>query len=271
MAPRHILRRLPEALASAVLLLAMALAAPAARALTEAEVGAKLDTILMLMVVDDKGQPRALKLNVDGRSLNAYLGAMSISAADAITAGKSYGLSPQEAAALRFAPVSLARFNMLLEPLLKAEPQDVGVIAPDPDQIPAAEKLLIAQKVAPDEARRIAALQPMVFCPEPGLLVSFNEGPDKSKSFVPCSTEAAFVEGIVQRSIKESTKIASLKPRVLAIPLNGFIAFLRKEPEAKVGQLRVLSSGRMVTLIQEITRQRSAPAVQPAAPSTRQP
>lgn len=261
--PARSLRRFPSVLASAALLLSTALLAPAARALPEAEVTNKLDTILMLMVVDDKGQPRALKLNLDGRVVNGYLGGMSIRAADGIVAGQSYGLSSKEAASLRFAPVSLARFNLLLEPLLKAQPQDVAVIAPDPDQIPAAEKLLIAQNVAADQARTVAALQPMVFCPEPALLVSVNDGPEKGKQFVPCSTDAAFVEDIVLRSIKESPQIAALKPRVLAIPLNGFIDFLRKEPEAKVGQLRVLPSSRMVTLIQEINRRGSSSAPQP--------
>ena len=269
--PARLIRQFSASLATASLLLSTSLLAPAARALPEAEVTNKLDTILMLMVVDDKGQPRALKLTVDGRVVTGYLGGMSISAADAIAAGKSYGLSSKEAASLRFAPVSLARFNLLLEPLLKAQPQDVAVIAPDPDQIPAAETLLMAQNVPADQARSVAALQPMVFCPEPALLVSVNEGPEKGKQFVPCSTDAAFVEGIVQRSIKESAQIAALKPRVLAIPLNGFIAFLRKEPEAKVGQLRVLPSSRMAALIQEITRPRSAATPQPAAPQPRLP
>ncbi|MBM5801551.1 MAG: hypothetical protein FJ050_01545 [Cyanobacteria bacterium M_surface_7_m2_040] len=49
--------------------------------------------------------------------------------------------------ALRFAPLSLARFNQLLAPLLQANPSRLGVIAPDPAQVATAEKLLIAQKV----------------------------------------------------------------------------------------------------------------------------
>jgi carboxylesterase type B len=97
----------------------------------------------------------------------------------------------------------------------------------------------------------------MVFCPEPGLLVTMNEGPDKGKQFVPCATEADFVEGIVKRAAKESPQMAKNQPRVVAIPLNAFIAYLRKEPADKVGQLRVVPSGRMVSLIQKLDQQKS--------------
>ena len=241
----------------------------ASHALPEAQVSEKLDTILMLMAVDDKGAPAAVKATIDNKSADAYLAAISIAAAEEITAGKRYGLKPQVAKALRFAPVSLARFNQLLAPLLQANPKRVGVIAPDPSQTAIAEKLLIAQKVPAKQAAQIAALQPMIFCPEPGLLVSSNDGPDKGKQFVPCATEADFVEGIVQRAIKESPQIAATKPKVVAIPLNSFITFLRNEPESKAGQLRVVPSGRMVNLIQQISRQQqpgaaSSPAAKPA-------
>jgi len=240
--------------------LASATLAPAvARALPEAQVSEKLDTILMLMAVDDKGAPTVVKATIDNKAADAYLAAISIAAAEEITAGKRYGLKPAAAKALRFAPVSLARFNQLLAPLLQANPKRVGVIAPDPAQTAIAEKLLIAQKVPADQAARIAALQPMVFCPEPGLLVSSNEGPDKGKQFVPCATEAEFVEGIVQRAIKESPQIAATNPKVVAIPLNSFITFLRNEPESKAGQLRVVPSGRLVNLIQQISRQQQQP------------
>ena len=252
---------------AALLLGGLGLTAPApAWALPEAEVSAKLDTILLLMAVNDKGQPRPVPAKVDGRTVNAYLAAISIAAAEEITAGKRYGLDASTAKGLRFAPVSLARFNLLLAPLLKAKPKDLGVIAPDPAQVAVAEKLLVAQNVPAAQASQVAALQPMIFCPEPGLLVSSNEGPDKGKQFVPCATEAEFVEGIVQRAIKESPQIAATKPKVVAIPLNSFITFLRNEPEAKAGQLRVVPSGRMVNLIQQISKQQSAgPAPAPAA------
>ena len=249
------LRRL-AALLGGVLLAATAPALPA-RALSEAEVSAKLDTILLLMAVDDKGQPRAVPATIDNRSVQAYLAAISIPAAEQINAGQRYGLSPDVAKSLRFSPVSLARFNQLLAPLLQKNPNQLGVIAPDPSQTAAAEKLLIAQKVPPAQAREIAALQPMVFCPEPGLLVSMNEGPDKGKQFVPCATEADFVQGIVQRATQESPELAKSKPRVVAIPLNAFITYLRQEPAEKVGQLRVVPSGRMVSLIQQLDKEQS--------------
>jgi carboxylesterase type B len=110
----------------------------------------------------------------------------------------------------------------------------------------------------------VAALQPMIFCPEPGLLVSANEGPNKDKQFVPCATEAEFVQGIVERAIKESPQIAATKPKVVAIPLNSFITFLRNEPESRAGQLQVVPSGRMVNLIQQIGRQQSTTPAKPA-------
>ena len=231
-----------------------------ALALPQAEVSAKLDTILMLMAVDDKGAPAAVKASIDGKALDTYLGAFSIAAAEEITAGNRYSLDPAVAKKLRFAPVSLARFNVLLATLLKANPKRVGVIAPDPAQQQVALELLVAQKVPAAQATKVAALQPMIFCPEPGLLVSRNNGPDKGKQFVPCATEAEFVQGIVQRAVKQSPQIAAIKPRVVAVPLNSFINFLRNEPEERAGQLRVVPSGRMVNLIQQISRQQTAPA-----------
>jgi len=267
---RSVLRSVAGALSGPALLLVVgwALMAPA-RALPDAEVSAKLDTVLLLMAVNDKGQPRAVPAKVDGRSVNAYFAAISIAAAEAITAGKRYGLEPSTAKGLRFAPVSLARFNLLLAPLLKANPKDLGVIAPDPTQVAIAERMLVAQKVPAAQAKQVASLQPMIFCPEPGLLVSSNEGPEKGKQFVPCATEAEFVESILKRAIKESSQIAATKPKVVAIPLNRFIAFLRNEPASRVGQLRVVPSGRLVNLIQQISRQqagmRDQPAISPAA------
>ena len=239
-----------------MLLEVSALIAPAS-ALPEPEVSAKLDTILLLMAVGDNGQPRAVRATVDGRSVDAYLAAISIAAAEAITAGQRFGLDAATAKGLRFAPVSLARFTMVLAPLLKANPKRVGVIAPDPAQQTLAQKLLIAQKVPDAQAAQVAALQPMIFCPEPGLLVSSNDGPDKGKPFVPCATEAEFVQGIVERAIKESPQIAATRPRVVAIPLNNFISFLRNEPDARAGQLRVVPSGRLVSLIQQISRRKT--------------
>ena len=237
----------------------------AALALPESQVSEKLDTILMLMAVNDKGLPVAVKASIDGKVTDAYLAAISIAAAEEITAGKRYGLDAATAKGLRFAPVSLARFNVVLAPLLEANPKRVGVIAPDPAQQKTAQELLTAQKVPAAQAAQVAALQPMIFCPEPGLLVSSNDGPDKGKQFVPCATEAEFVQAIVQRAIKESPQIATIKPRVVAIPLNSFITFLRNEPEDRAGQLRVVPSGRMVNLIQQISRQQPSKPVKPAA------
>ena len=250
---------------AAALLLAGAGLPPAARALPEAEVGAKLDTILLLMAVDDNGQPRAVNTTVDGRAVKAYLAAISIAGAEEITAGKLYGLSKPVASGLRFAPVSLARFNQLLAPLLQKNPNDLGVIAPDPAQRAAAEQMLIAQQVPAAQAKQIATLQPMVFCPEPGLLVSSNDGPDKGRQFVPCATEADFVQSIVDRAKTESPQLAKSNPRVVAIPLNAFITYLRQEPADKVGQLRVVPSGRMVSLIQQLNQ--SQQSTKPSKPA----
>ena len=234
-----------------------------AQGLPEAEVTAKLDTILMLMAVDDKGQPRPVEATIDGRKVQAYIAAISISGAEEVTAGKLYGLNQQVASGLRFAPVSLARFNLLLAPLLQQNPKDLGVITPDPAQRAVAEQLLIAQKVPAAQAKQIANLQPMVFCPEPGLLVSSNEGPDKGRQFVPCATEADFVQSIVDRAKTESPQIAKSNPRVVAIPLNAFITYLRQEPAERVTQLKVVPSGRMVSLIQQLNKPQPSPSPVP--------
>ena len=251
-------------------LLAAALAVPLiphiAQALPEAEVTTKIDSILMLMSVDSQGKPRAVQATVDGKQVRAYLAAMSVAAAEEITAGKRFAVPKTEASSLRFAPVSLAKFNQLLAPLLKTNPKDVGVIAPDPTQINEAEKLLVAQKIPTAQAKQIANQQPMVFCPEPGLLVSVNEGPEKGKQFVPCSTEYSFVNSIVQRGIKESPQLAKSNPRVVAIPLNAFINYLRKEPAERVGQLRVVPSGGLVEVVQRLNNQ-NKPATAGSTPA----
>jgi hypothetical protein len=97
-------------------------------ALPEAEVITRIDSILMLMSVDAEGKPRAFKATVDGRQVNAYLAAVSVAAAEDIAAGRRFSLPKEEISSLRFAPVSLARFNEVLAPLLKSNSSDIGVI-----------------------------------------------------------------------------------------------------------------------------------------------
>lgn len=264
----HHLQRFATALIGSLIFGATAIAAPSSQALSESEVSAKLDSILLLMAVDDQGKPRAVTATIDGRRVSAYLAAISIPAAEAINAGQRYGIKPEVAKSLRFTPVSLARFNQILAPLLQQNPADLGVIAPDPGKATVAERLLIQQKVPADQARQIASLQPMVFCPEPGLLVSSNDGPNKGQQFIPCSTEADFVQSIVDRAKQESTSLAKMNPRVVAIPLNAFINYLRQESAEKVGQLRVVPSGRMVSLIQELDKQQTQSKTNPEAQKT---
>lgn len=264
----------------AALLLAMAALAPAlmpwsARALTDNEVEAKLDSVLMLMSVDQKGQPRAVTATINGQSVQAYLAAMSIAAAEEIQAGKRFAVAKEELPSLRFAPVSLSRFNQLLAPLLQKQPKEVGAIAPDPGQIDRTALLLKDQNIPEDKARLIAGQQPMVFCPVPGLLVTNNKGSGDNKPFIPCATDLTVVDAIVQRGIKESPKLAEAKPKVVAIPLNNFITYLRQEPAARVGQLRILPDSRLAKLVVELNtkakaatpttrpNRRSAPAAQP--------
>lgn len=234
-------------------------------ALPEAEVITRIDSILMLMSVDAQGKPRAFKATVDGRQVNAYLAAISVAAAEEITAGRRFSLSKEEVSALRFAPVSLAKYNELLAPLLKSQPSDIGVIAPDPTQVSEVEKLLVAQKIPAGQAKMMANQQPMVFCPEPGLLVSVNRGPEKGKQFVPCSTDFRFVDSIVQRGVKESPRLSKLKPRVVAIPLNVFVNYLRQSPSERVAQLRVVPSGPIVELVKRL-KQQGGPVINPVNP-----
>lgn len=252
---------------TALMLATAALASPlmptSALALTEAEVTSKLDSILVLMSVDAKGKLRTVAASVNGKPVQAYLAAISIAAAEDIRAGRRFGVAREALPSLRFAPVSLARFNQLLIPRLLKNPQEVGVIAPDPDQIKQTENLLIAQKVPANKARRIAAQQPMIFCPEPGLLVSLNQGPDNNQPpFIPCATELNVVNSIIQRGLRESPQLARSNPRVVAIPLSAFITYLRREPAERVGPLRILPSTRLVKLLAQLN-----PKARPTAPT----
>ena len=259
----------------AALLLAMATLAPllmpwSARALSDTEINAKLDTVLMLMSVDEKGEPRAVTATINGKSVQAYLAAMSMAAAEEIQAGKRFAVPREVLPSLRFAPVSLARFNQLLGPLLQKQPTDVGAIAPDPVQIERTAVLLKEQNIPEDKAKAIAAQQPMVFCPVPGLLVSTSKGPAKDQPFIPCATELTVVDTIVQRGIKESPKLAQANPRVVAIPLNQFINYLRKEPAERVAQLRILPDSQLARLVADQTaRPKPRARTQRTAPSSR--
>ena len=64
-----------------------ALIAPAS-ALPEPEVSAKPDTVQLLMAVGDNCQPHAVRVSGNGRSVGACLAAISIAAAEAISAGQ---------------------------------------------------------------------------------------------------------------------------------------------------------------------------------------
>jgi len=264
----HLLKPLlPAVFAASALTAPLVLSSPA-RALPEAEVITKIDTILVLMSVDGQGKPRAVKATVDGKQMNAYLAAISVAAAEEIAVGKRFSLSKEDASTLRFTPVSLAKFNQLLEPLLKVSPSDVGVIAPDPAQINEVEKLLIAQKIPASKAKLVANNQAMIFCPEPGLLVSANQGADAGSQFVPCSTDFKYVDSIVQRGVKESPRLAKLNLHVVAIPLNAFIKYLRQAPADRVSRLKVVPSGSIAELVRQFSKQGklATPASPPAKP-----
>ena len=252
--------------AAALVFGSAALAAPLVswspvHALPEAEMISRVDSILMLMSVDGQGKPLALKATVDGRQVNAYFAAISVAAAEDMTTGQRFSLSMEEASSLRFAPVSFAKFNELLGTLLKSRPSDIGVIVSDPTQVNQVEKLLVAQKIPAGQARLMANQQPMVFCPDPGLLVSANQGPGKGKQFVPCSTEFKVVDSIVQRGVKESPRLAKLKPRVIAIPLNAFVNHLRQSSAERVADLRVLPNGPIIELVKRAKKQGTPVAV----------
>lgn len=225
-----------------------------ALALPQDQLTTKLDTILLLMAVNENGEPKAVPAMIDGRNVETYFSAISVAGAEAINDGKVFGIAPNLAKTFRFTPVSLAKFNQILEPELKKNPTRVAVIAPDPLQAKAAEKLLIEQKIPADKAKSAVEQQPMIFCPEPGLLVSLNEGPDKGEQFLPCSTEYSFVQSITQKA-KQDPKLAKSKPHVVAIPLNNFIAFLEKAPEDQAGKIKVVPSGQIVSLIQNLSKE----------------
>lgn len=220
-------------------------------AIPEQDVISKLDSILILFSVNAQGSPLAVRATVNGKTANAYIAAMSITGAQEVVSGKRYEVKKEDATKLRFAPVSLAKYYQLLQPLLKADPSSIGVIAPDPEQISAAEKLLINQLIPAEKAKKIANSQPMVFCPEPGLLVSLKGESARGNSFVPCATEAQFVDSIVQRAIKESPPLSKKNLRVIAIPLDTFVAFLRKESPAQAAAIQVIPSAQLTRLVQQ--------------------
>lgn len=223
------------------------------RALPESVVEQKLDSILMLMAVDGKEQPLLLNVQLDGKPAKAYLGAFSLDAANAVKANRPFGISKTQAKDMLFAPVSLARFNAVVGPRLTSGAKDL--LLPDPAQLEPAARLLQQQGVSANDARSAAANQPMIFCPEPGLLVSTNQGPNVGQQFVPCATEYSFVAKIVERGRKESAEVRKLNPKVIAIPLPNFIQFLRQSSNEEADQIRVVPDGRIISVIQQVQQQ----------------
>jgi len=230
----------------------------AVRAQSQSLLDQNLDSILLLMAVNDKGEPALASAKVDGKQSQVYFSSISVSGAEAINEGKAFPLKPADVKTFKFTPVSLAKFNQIMEPILKANPDRIAVIAPDPSQVTVVEKLLISQKVPPSTAKKVAALQPMIFCPEPGLMVSVDDGPDKGKQFTPCSTEFAFVDSIVSQA-KQKPDLAKLKPYVVAIPLNNFIRFLGESAKEKIANIRVVPNSQIISIIRKLRDRGVAP------------
>jgi hypothetical protein len=238
------------------------------RALPESVVEQKLDSILLLMAVDRTEQPLLLNVQLDGKPTKAYLGAFSLDSANAVKANRPFGISQAQATEMMFTPVSLARFNAVVGPRLTSGAE--ALLLPDPAQLEPAARLLQQQGVNANDARTVAANQPMIFCPEPGLLVSTNQGPNAGQQFVPCATEYSFVAQIVERGSKESAEVRKLDPKVVAIPLPNFIQFLRESSNEEADQIRVVPDGRIISVIQQVQQQAGDPAqIKPAANSTK--
>ena len=229
------------------------------QALTVTEVNNKLDTIIVFMPSKD-GNPIPVSYNLDGEKRDVYFAAFSDTAVSNLLKelkerekkeqssgffglfSKNKNKSPVKSAFenLVFSPASLTKFDNLIQPILNENSNARVRYIPDPTQRKMSKRLLASQGIKNKVINQIIDQVPIVFCPQPSILATVNEGSLAGETFVPCSTDYQTVKTLVDKSKKENKQIRKQNPKVLAITLPQFAKILSNSDGEDVKKLRVI-------------------------------
>ena len=141
-------------------------------ALEKTQVSRKMADVQVLMLVNQKQEPRILP----------DLGAV---AAFSNTAASSFQRSFSNSEQLFFKRVAYDEFNMIYEGLQSINTDLKKTYLPDPAQFDPVVGLLLNQGVPFQEAKQKALSKPFLFCPDP--LIRINTNSSASKKTVLCS------------------------------------------------------------------------------------
>jgi hypothetical protein len=229
------------------------------------QVATKLDSVLVFAPIDSKtpSAPLAISYTLDGASRSVYFAAFSPAAVQQVIKDRIAVQSPELAKTIRFAPFSLAKFDALVQPNLAKDKSARVLYIPDPEQVASAEKLMVAQGAKPADAKKVSSSVPSIFCPQPAIKATPQSGPLKGQSFVPCSTDFATVQAMVDKGIAANPDLKKANARVVAIPLTNFASMLAKSTDKEVGDLRILPSPSSLKAIDQL-RTKAQQGAQPA-------
>jgi hypothetical protein len=237
-------------------LLLSALSPAAVIAIPPEQVSDKLDTIIVFAPVSSKSadKPQPLRFELDGEKRSVYFAAFSPAAVSQIINDRLIPQKFKKAKKLKFAPFSLSKFDSLVQPSLEVNADARVLYVPDPTQVPYTKKLLIEQGVDKKIAEDVSVSVPSVFCPNPAILATPNEGSLKGQSFIPCSTDYVSVKNMVDKGRKDSKELRNKDLKVVALPITSFASMLSKGPIDDVSQIRVLPNPANVNAINELKK-----------------
>jgi hypothetical protein len=220
------------------------------------QISTKLDSIIVYSPVDPSSgsAPSPLKSKIKGQSRSVYYAAFSPSAITQLIDDK---LKPQGGNLienLKFAPISLAKFDSIVQPILTGDSNSRVIYVPDPSQAKIARSLLIKQGINSSIASKIVDSLPTVFCPKPSFLATPNSGPLKGESFVPCSTDYSSVKALLDRGIATNPSLKAKDYSVLAIPLTQFVQYLAKTTFEPGSDIRLLPNPANIKVLQKLKK-----------------
>jgi len=235
-----------------------ALSASPAIAIPPNEISEKLNSVIVFAPVSPETglAPLPLDFELEGAKRSVYFAAFSPSAVQQLIKERISKQDPNIVKGIKFAPLSLAKFDETVQTQLADNSNNRVIYVPDPDQVPITEKLLIDQGTKPSEAKQIASLSPSVFCPSPSITATPNSGPLKGESFIPCSTDYGTVKGLIDKGISDSPSLKDKGIKVLVFPISNFAGILATQSEDQVGDIRILPTPSSLKAI-EALRERS--------------
>lgn len=231
---------------------------PAAIAIPPDKISEKLDSVIVFAPVSaDTGvAPQSINFELDGSSRSVFFAAFSPSAVQKLIKERISAQDPEAVKGLKFAPLSLAKFDKTVQPQLTESRNNRVIYVPDPDQVAITARLLIEQGVDKSDAEKSASLTPAIFCPSPAITATPNSGPLKGEEFVPCSTDYSTVKGLVDKGIADNPTLELNSIKVVAFPINNFANILATQSELEVGNIRILPTPSSLQAI-EALRERS--------------